>query len=184
MPRLQRRSFDKPDHVRDLGARRMVVIDLDETSIARMKFEPGWRWSQDVAPKVGTATCQVRHLGTALSGLLHVVLDEGAEMDIRGGDAYEIPPGHDAWVVGDVPWEAVEFASARVFGAVEEETGEHTLGTILMTDIVGSTATLERIGDSKWHALLLSHNERLRAQIDRHGGREIRTTGDGFQALF
>ena len=50
MPRLQRRSFDKPDHVRDLGAGRMVVIDLDETSIGRMKFEPGWRWSQDVAP--------------------------------------------------------------------------------------------------------------------------------------
>ena len=162
----------------------MVVIDLDETAIGRMKFEPGWRWSQDVAPKVGTATCQVRHLGTALSGVLHVVLEEGAEMDIRGGDAYEIPPGHDAWVVGDVPWEAIEFASARVFGAVEEETGEHTLGTILMTDIVGSTATLERIGDTKWHALLLSHNERLRAQIDRFGGREIRTTGDGFQALF
>ncbi|TME71131.1 MAG: adenylate/guanylate cyclase domain-containing protein [Chloroflexi bacterium] len=106
------------------------------------------------------------------------------EMDIQAGDVYEIPPGHDGWVVGDVPWEAVEFASARVFGATEDETGVRSLGTILMTDIVGSTATLERVGDARWHSLLLAHNERLRAQIERFGGREIRTTGDGFQVLF
>jgi class 3 adenylate cyclase len=184
MSRLQRRSFDRPDVVRDLGAGTMTVINLDETAIGRMKLEPGWRWSKDVGPKMQTATCQVRHLGYTISGHLHVTLEDGAEMDIRQGDAYEIPPGHDGWVVGDVPWETVEFASARVFGARDEETGQHALGTILMTDIVGSTAMLERIGDTKWHALLLTHNERLRAQIDRHGGREIRTTGDGFQALF
>src|SRR5207249_7197477 len=80
--------------------------------------------------------------------------------------------------------EAVEFASARVFGATDDETGVRSLGTILMTDIVGSTATLERVGDARWHSLLLGHNERLRAQIERFGGREIRTTGDGFQVLF
>jgi len=161
-----------------------MVNNLDETAVGRLHLEPGWRWSRDVAPKVGTATCQVHHLGAALSGHLHVVQEDGAEMDIRGGDAYEIPPGHDAWIVGEVPYEAVEFASARTFGAQDDEAGERTLGTILMTDIVGSTATLERVGDAKWHSLLLSHNERLRAQIDRYGGREIRTTGDGFQALF
>jgi len=53
-----------------------------------------------------------------------------------------------------------------------------------MTDIVGSTATLERVGDEKWHAMLLEHNDRLRAQIERFGGQEVRTTGDGFQVLF
>src|SRR5256885_2040720 len=105
-------------------------------------------------------------------------------MDIQAGDVYEIPPGHDGWVVGDVPWEAVEFASARVFGATDDETGVRSLGTILMTDIVDSTKTLERVGDAKWHMMLLEHNDRLRAQIDRFGGREVRTTGDGFQVLF
>jgi class 3 adenylate cyclase len=184
VPRLQRRNFDKPDVVRELGAGRFTVINLDETAIGRMYIEPGWRWSRDMASKVNTATCQIHHLGTALSGHLHVLQEDGVEMDIRGGDAYEIPPGHDAWVVGDVPYEAVEFASARTFGAQDEETGEHAVGTILMTDIVGSTAMLERVGDAKWHSLLLAHNERLRAQIDRHSGREIRSTGDGFQALF
>jgi class 3 adenylate cyclase len=162
----------------------MDVVDLDETAIGRMTLQPGWRWSTDVAPKMGTSSCQIRHLGAALSGHLHVVVEDGSEMEIQGGDAYEIPPGHDAWVIGDTPWEAVEYASARVFGATDDEMGVRSLGTILMTDIVGSTATLERVGDTKWHALLLGHNERLRAQIDRFGGREMRTTGDGFQVLF
>src|SRR6266850_1774478 len=91
----------------------MDVVDLDETAVGRMILKPGWRWSTDVAPKMGTSTCQVRHLGAAVSGHLHVVVEDGSEMDIQGGDVYEIPPGHDGWVVGDVPWEAVEFASAR-----------------------------------------------------------------------
>jgi class 3 adenylate cyclase len=82
-----------------------------------------------------------------------------------------------------VPYEAVEFASARVFAATHE-TAMRTLGTILMTDIVGSTAALERLGDAKWHELLLEHNSRLRLEIDRFSGREVRTTGDGFQVLF
>jgi len=162
----------------------MDVVDLDETAVGQMTLQPGWRWSTDVAPKVGTATCQVRHLGSVLSGHLRVLMEDGSEMDIQGGDVYEIPPGHDGWVIGDTPWVAVEYASARVFGATDDEMGVRSLGTILMTDIVGSTATLERIGDAKWHSLLLTHNERLRAQIDRFGGREMRTTGDGFQVLF
>lgn len=184
MSRLQRRNFDAAQLTRDLGRGRFAVVDLDETAIGRMKLEPGWRWSTDVAPKVGTSTCQVRHLGAVLGGHLHVVHDDGTEIDIRTGDVYEIPPGHDAWVVGDAPWESIEFASARVFGATGGEAGVRTLGTILMTDIVGSTATLERVGDATWHALLLAHNERLRARIDHFSGREVRTTGDGFQVLF
>ena len=71
----------------------MDVVDLDETAVGRMVLRPGWRWSTDVAPKMGTSTCQVRHLGAALSGHLHVVVEDGSEMDIKGGDAYEIPPG-------------------------------------------------------------------------------------------
>jgi class 3 adenylate cyclase len=166
-----------------MGRGRMDVVNLDETAVGRIKMEPGWRWSTDAKPKVGTPSCQVRHLGAAVGGALRVLTNDGTEMEIHAGDAYEIPPGHDAWVVGDAPYEAIEFASARVFGATEGASAR-TLGTILMTDIVGSTATLERVGDAKWHSMLLEHNDRLRAQIERFGGREVRTTGDGFQVLF
>ena len=103
---------------------------------------------------------------------------------IGQGDAYEIPPGHDAWVVGEVPWDSVEFTSAHAFGLSPEELGERVLATILISDIVASTATLERIGDHAWAKLLHEHNVRIRAAIDRFRGRELDTAGDGFVALF
>jgi len=167
-----------------VGRGRFDVVNLDETAVGRIEFKPGWRWSIDAKPRVGGSSCQVRHLGAAVSGIQHILADDRTEMEIHGGEAYEIPPGHDGWVVGDEPFVAIEFASARVFVATDAGADVRTLGTILMTDIVNSTATLERVGDVKWHAMLLEHNERLRAQIDRFDGREIRTTGDGFQVLF
>lgn len=184
MPRLQRKSFKTAEDVRIVGRGRFDVVNLDEQAVGRIEFPPGWRWSVDAKPRVGGSSCQVRHLGAAISGVQHILADDGGEMEIRGGDAYEIPPGHDGWVVGDEPFVAIEFASARVFGASGDASSFRQLGTILMTDIVSSTATLERVGDAKWHAMLLEHNDRLRAQVDRFGGREIRTTGDGFQVLF
>jgi len=184
VPRLQRKSFADSTDARVVGRGRFDVVNLDETAVGRIEFKPGWRWSIDAKPRVGGSSCQVRHLGAAVSGIQHILADDGTEMEIHGGEAYEIPPGHDGWVVGDEPFVAIEFASARVFVATDAGADVRTLGTILMTDIVNSTATLERVGDVKWHAMLLEHNERLRAQIDRFDGREIRTTGDGFQVLF
>ena len=184
MPRLQRKSFDQPDTVRTFAAGRVDAINLDETTIARFVCQAGWRWSESVKPLAGTETCQVRHIGYAIAGTLHVRMDDGVEVDIRANDGYEIPPGHDAWVVGDVEWDTVEFTSGRVFAASAEDLGERTLATILFTDIVDSTATLVRMGDAAWRRTLLEHNTRMRQLLDRHRGREIGTTGDGFLARF
>ena len=184
MPRLQRRSFTTPDQVRAFSHGRIDVINLDETSIGRFVLEPGWRWSKDVGPVVGTDACQNRHVGYAIAGQLHVVMDDGTELDIHANDAFEIPPGHDAWVVGPETWDTAEFTSARVYAVGPQADDERVLATILFTYIVDSTATLARIGDRAWRTLLLEHNDRLRAVLDRHRGREIGTTGDGFLALF
>ena len=40
---------------------------------------------------------------------LHVVMEGGDELDLGPGDAMQIPPGHDAWVVGDEPYVGVDF---------------------------------------------------------------------------
>ena len=172
-----------PDIVRTFPHGHVDVVNLDETYVARLSWKPGWRWSTDVAPVVKTASCQNRHVGYALSGSLHVVMDDGSELGIRVGDAFEIPPGHDAWVVGDEPFDSVEFASAAIFGVTPDEN-ESILATILFTDIVDSTARLSQIGDVRWRSLLLQHNQAMRAQLDRYRGREVGTTGDGFLALF
>lgn len=184
MPRLQRKSFATPDQVRQFPAGRCDIVTLDEMSVGRFVFQPGWRWSKDVAPVAGTRSCQFRHLGYTISGSLEVHMDDGTTLTIGPGEAYEIPPGHDAWVVGDEAWYSVEFASAHAYGVPPENLGERVLATILFSDIVGSTATLERVGDHAWAQLMHEHNARIRAAIDRHGGREIDATGDGFLALF
>jgi len=184
MPHLQRKSLASPDQVRTFPFGHVDIVHLDETSVARFRWEPGWRWSKDVAPIVQTRSCQNRHVGYVIAGTLHVMMDDGTELEIRGGDAFEIPPGHDAWVVGDEGWDTVEFTSAAIFGTAPDESDETVLATILFSDIVESTATLSRLGNQAWQRLLLEHNRRIRSELDRFRGREMGTTGDGFLALF
>ncbi len=184
MPRLQRKNFATPDVVRQFPTGRIDIVTLDELAIGRFVFQPGWRWSKDVAPITGTTACRHRHVGYTISGRLEVRMDDGTTIVIEPGDAYEIPPGHDAWVVGDAPWDSVEFTSAREFGLSPEDLGERLLTTILFTDIVSSTSHLERLGDHAWATLLHEHNVRIRAAMDRHRGREMGALGDGFLALF
>lgn len=184
MPNLQRKGFGQPDQVRTFPNGKVEVLQLGESAFGRFLFQPGWRWSNDVGPITQTRTCQHRHLGYTVSGSLHVRMEDGTELVILPGDTYEIPPGHDAWVVGDVPWEAVEFASARHYAVAPEDLGERTLATIMFSDIVDSTAMLARLGDHAWADLLQEHNTRIRAAIDDFRGREMAALGDGFLALF
>ena len=111
-------------------------------------------------------------------------MDDGTKLVIEGGDEFEIPPGHDVLVIGDEPWEHVEFSSANTFGLTPEELGERVLATVIFSDIVGSTAKLEQLGDHEWARVLHEHNARIRATIDRFRGREMASTGDGFLAIF
>jgi class 3 adenylate cyclase len=157
---------------------------LDDSAVGRAVYEPGWRWSADMASIVGTASCQLHHLGYAVSGTMHVVLDDGEALDILPDSVFEIPPGHDAWVVGDEPWVTVEWTSARTFGLAADGPGDGVLVTVLFTDIVDSTARLQSMGDVAWRDVLLTHNLRLRDQLNSFRGREVTTTGDGFLAVF
>ncbi len=184
MPRLQSKSFKKPDRARALGEGRLELVDLDETTVGLVTLPAGWRWSRDVKPVVGTSSCQIRHVAYAVSGVLHVAMDDGTELDIHAGEAHEIPPGHDAWVVGDEAYVSVEWASSGLYGQTSDELGDRVLATILFTDIVDSTAVLARLGDAAWRRLLHEHNVRLRAQLDQFRGREVTTTGDGIMAMF
>jgi class 3 adenylate cyclase len=184
MPRLRSRPFATSDELRTFPHGRAQVIAIDETQVGRATYDPGWRWTTDMPAIAGTSTCQLHHLGYSISGVIHVVTDDGQELDIQPESIYEIPSGHDAWVVGDEPWVTVEWTSARTFGVPPEGPGERVLATVLFTDIVDSTATLERIGDAAWRELLTTHNRLLRDQLNVFRGREVATTGDGFLAVF
>ncbi len=184
MPRLQRRSFRNPEEVRRFPNGELRLVTFDDIVFGNFLFQPGWRWSNDVRPIAGTAQCEHRHVGFVVSGQLHVEMSDGSTMDFVPGDIYEIPPGHDAWVVGDTPYHGVEFSGARTFGRSPYELGGGVVATLLFTDIVGSTAKLAQLGDARWRSLLVEHNAAMRLELERHRGRELKTTGDGFLAAF
>jgi len=184
MPRLQRRSFSNAEEVRTFPKGELRLVTFDEIVFGEFRMQPGWRWSNDVRPIAGTAQCEHRHVGVVIRGQLHVVMTDGATLDFVAGDIYEIPPGHDAWVVGEEPYHGVEFSGARTFAQSPFEIGGGVIATLLFTDIVGSTAKLSEVGDARWRALLTDHDAAMRAELDRHRGRELQTTGDGFLAAF
>jgi hypothetical protein len=107
----QAKNFDQPEETRSFESGRLDLLELAGNKVGRSNLQPGWRWSTSVKPIVGTDTCQVAHVGYAVSGRLHVTTDDGTEIDIEPGDAYELAPGHDAWVVGNEPFVGVEFES-------------------------------------------------------------------------
>ena len=111
MSGIARKSFDSPDESRAPDKTKVEVVDLGPVKAARLTMQPGWRWSDCIKPVVGTDSCQARHIGAVVSGQLHVVHEDGAESDLGPGDAYFIEPGHDAWVVGDEPFQGLEFES-------------------------------------------------------------------------
>jgi hypothetical protein len=112
---ITKKSFDAPDETRTPPKAKAEVVRLGDGSVGRLTAEPGWRWSEHMAPVVGTDSCQARHVGVMVSGAFHIVHDDGTESDIRAGDVYRIDPGHDAWVLGDEPAVALEFESAETY---------------------------------------------------------------------
>jgi hypothetical protein len=116
MPGLTTKSFNLPDEHRTPERTAVDVVHLGTQHVARLTFQPGWHWSEHVAPLAATTSCQLRHVGAVQSGRLHVVHADGGEADVSVGDAYVFEPGHDAWVVGDDPVVVLEFESAAAYG--------------------------------------------------------------------
>ncbi|HEU5001157.1 MAG TPA: cupin domain-containing protein [Actinomycetota bacterium] len=107
------RSFEGPDKTLafEHGSLESVNVAGTGGALIRMVMHPGWRWSTDLRTMVGTDTCQTRHVGYCLEGTLHVQLDDGVSYDINPGDAFVIPSGHDAWVLGDATCTILDWGS-------------------------------------------------------------------------
>jgi hypothetical protein len=111
MDSMETKNMDRPDELRTPEKTALSVVHLGGASVARLTVQPGWRWSECIKPVVGGDSCQAAHLGYVVSGRLHVTADDGAQADLNPGDSYRLAPGHDAWVVGDEPFMALEFES-------------------------------------------------------------------------
>lgn len=115
MAGIESRSFDTPDETRTPDKSRIEVVNLGDTEVGRFTFSPGWRWSECIKPVVGTESCQVDHVGVAVSGRITVMHNDGTKASLSAGVAYRIRPGHDAWVEGDDDFVGYEFKSAAEY---------------------------------------------------------------------
>ena len=95
------RAFEEPHETTRFPNGFEHVVNVRGTPVGLATFQPGWRWSNDVRPLMGTDSCPLLHTGFVLSGRLHVRMHDGSALDLAPGEVFEIPPGHDAWVVGD-----------------------------------------------------------------------------------
>ena len=183
MGAIRRKSFNDPDGLREFPLMTVSLANIGSNVIGRGVVQPGFRWSTHLKPVMGTESCPVHHVQVLLSGGFAVRMDDGEEATFQPGDVMDVPPGHDAWVVGDEPAVLLDFAgSIDLLGLPREH--ERMVTTLLMTDIVDSTATASRLGDAAWKQVLSEHNRLVRGQLVRFGGSEINTTGDGFLATF
>jgi quercetin dioxygenase-like cupin family protein len=118
MVSLESKSFDAPDEVRpftDKGGAQ--VVKVAGSSVLKVRYEPGWRWSEHVRPIAGTDSCQSTHSLYVLSGRMHLAMNDGTTAEIGPNEVVHIEPGHDAWVLGDEPCITVDFGASPAYAA-------------------------------------------------------------------
>ncbi len=184
MPDALFKSLGTPDDVIEFPGMKARIVELGDLTVGELVSEPGWRWSTHVRPTVGGDWCQARHVGIVLSGRLGIVMSDGSEFEFGPNDVFDVPPGHDGYTVGDEPCVQIEWAGLRAFAGFPTGIHSRVLATLLFTDLVDSTEIAAGLGDARWRELLSRHFEAARAELERFGGREVKTTGDGLLATF
>ena len=113
MATIGSKNFKNPDEVRTFAKGKVEVVKLGDATIGRATFEPGWRWSTCVKSLANTNSCEAAHFGYQISGTMRIRMDDGTELECKAGDVALVPPGHDAWVVGNEPVVIVDFQGMR-----------------------------------------------------------------------
>ncbi|MGE4431937.1 MAG: cupin domain-containing protein [Sphingobium sp.] len=111
------KRFETPDEVREFDKGRFELVRLGGMTIGRATYQPGWKWSADVGALADAHSCGVEHVGMVVSGCATAAMDDGAVVEMRAGDIFYIPPGHDSWVVGDEPYVSLHFMGADAYAA-------------------------------------------------------------------
>ena len=117
-PTVILKRFERPDEVRVFEKGRFEIVRLGGVTIGRATYQPGWKWSVDVGPSVGSTRCTVEHVGFVLSGVATAALDDGRVVELKAGKLFHIAPiPHDSWVVGDQPYVSLHFLGVAHYAA-------------------------------------------------------------------
>src|SRR5262245_7555344 len=94
---------------REIGHVRLEVGRAGAARVKRMIYPPGFRWSVDMKPAVGTDLCMHAHVGFLARGEIHIEYADGCVVEHKAPQIVAIEPGHDGWVVGKEPVVLIEF---------------------------------------------------------------------------
>jgi class 3 adenylate cyclase len=134
-----------------------------------------------ILPSVRVPTLVIHRTGDKL-----VRVESGRLLaaQIPGARFVEVPGEDHLPVTGESAAAIFEAIVEFVTGSVVDAEVDRVLATVLMTDIVGSTTLVQKLGDQAWLDLLEAHNAVVRTQFERFRGREVKSLGDGFLATF
>lgn len=111
------KRFEQPDEVRVFEKGRFELVKVGGMTIGRASYQPGWKWSVHVGAATGCKSCQVEHVGMVVSGKATAAMDDGQVIEMKAGDVFYIPPGHDSWVVGNEPYVSLHFLGADMYAS-------------------------------------------------------------------
>lgn len=109
------KRFEEPDEVRVFEKGRFELVNVGGMTIGRASYEPGWKWSVHVGAATGAKSCRVEHVGMVVSGKATAAMDDGRVIEMKAGDVFYVPPGHDSWVVGNEPYVSLHFLGAETY---------------------------------------------------------------------
>jgi hypothetical protein len=105
---------------RTIGGVQLDVVRTGAGRVKRLIYPVGFHWSEHMKEIVGTDLCQHAHVGFLAQGQIHIRYADGCTLEFKAPQAMAIEPGHDGWVVGDLPAVVIEFdfegQTAQKFG--------------------------------------------------------------------
>jgi len=107
MSGIIKKNTDSPDDSGSFNLGKWANVAIGGIKIQHIVLEPGWKWSKDNGPNAGTESCQMEHYVYGISGKVLIRMDDGSEEELGPRDYAYLPPGHDAWVVGDEPYDHI-----------------------------------------------------------------------------
>src|SRR6266496_5091093 len=112
---IQKKTLNAPDEIRTFDKGKVELATVGTVTFGRASLEPGWRWSESVKPIVKTEHCEAPHVSYHVSGRLRIRMADGTEQEFGPGDVGVVPPGHDAWVVGNEPVVVVDISGMKEY---------------------------------------------------------------------
>src|SRR2546427_10012192 len=100
---MQQKSLNSPVETRTFDKGKLELVTINGVTFGRATLGPGWKWSERVKPIAKTKSCESPHTQYMISGKLKIIMDNVRDAVLGAGDAAVVPPGHDAWVIGNEP---------------------------------------------------------------------------------